>query len=182
MRALLILDMVEQARTSQGRVSWNLDDLIESGRRLRPNFNPPRVVEIRQITPTVRTKMMTVSANSRGTKLWQQVINFFKVDYVEEQDQQHPLSAQTKQGQTVFAAQLRVTENPVTVRCNCPDFFFTWNYHDRNNPQGNALFGRIANYQRKTTTYPARNPIEVPGVCKHIIGVTERLRRDRILL
>jgi len=58
--------------------------------------------------------------------------------------------------------------NSVSVRCSCPDFYFTFSYW--NWAQG-AIFGvRPRPYRRKTTTRPPRNPGKHPGCCKHCLN------------
>lgn len=61
----------------------------------------------------------------------------------------------------------------VKVRCNCLDFYYrfsTWNHND------GSLFGKKPpSYTRKTKTHPPVNPMQVPGMCKHIISMMEAI-------
>lgn len=65
-------------------------------------------------------------------------------------------------------------ETKCSVRCSCPDFYFTWAFYNHKNK---ALFGSLPKkYIRKTTTRPPRNPLKVPGICKHIFQLQSYLR------
>ena len=66
----------------------------------------------------------------------------------------------------------------VRVRCNCLDFYYrfaAWNAGD------NSLAGRPATPYRATGQRPPVNPLKVPGVCKHVIKVIERLKQGRFV-
>lgn len=64
------------------------------------------------------------------------------------------------------------------VRCQCPDFYFMWEYY---NKQNKSLIGRHIPYTRKTTTYPERNPTHSPGLCKHLIQMIKYLMDNNII-
>ena len=60
---------------------------------------------------------------------------------------------------------------------NCADFFYTWAYY--NAKSGRCLYGPLPKtYVRKTQTRPPRNPLHVPGVCKHIFNAWAILRNS----
>ena len=57
---------------------------------------------------------------------------------------------------------------------NCRDFFFTFAFY---NHATGCLYGpKPRPYVRKTTTYPPRNKLSVPGACKHIHNAWAILR------
>lgn len=66
--------------------------------------------------------------------------------------------------------------NPVEVRCDCESFRFTYAYANRRH---NALFPPdFPPYKRKTPVRggrPRRNPIKLPGRCKHLVVASEFL-------
>ena len=66
----------------------------------------------------------------------------------------------------------------VRVRCNCLDFYYrfaAWNAGD------NSLQGRPAPPYNPKGERPPVNPTRVPGVCKHVIKVVDRLKQGRIV-
>lgn len=62
----------------------------------------------------------------------------------------------------------------VKVNCNCLDFYHRFAQFNFSN---DALSGaKPPLYQRKTDNRPPVNPMKVPGMCKHIIKVIEKMR------
>lgn len=61
---------------------------------------------------------------------------------------------------------------------NCSDFTFTW---EKELFDVGSLIGRWRPYQRKTVTYPPRNPLHVPGVCKHLWSLITQLSQNDLL-
>ena len=61
------------------------------------------------------------------------------------------------------------------VVSNCKDYFYSWGWYNYYN--AHCLYGPAPRpYQRKTTTYPRRNPTGMPGICKHLYHAWEYLR------
>jgi len=80
-------------------------------------------------------------------------------------------------GKTYPLKQLSLENNDVLVRCNCPDFFWRFNYYDH---VDKSL------YNRKRKKYesqggPPANPFEMPGMCKHLMKMTKVLKQSNIL-
>lgn len=69
-------------------------------------------------------------------------------------------------------------ESRVSMSCMCQDFTFTW---EKELFDVGSLIGRWRPYQRKTQTYPPRNPKHVPGVCKHIWTLMRQLSANDLL-
>lgn len=70
--------------------------------------------------------------------------------------------------------------NPLTSRCSCADFFFTFSYYNYSN---GCLYGpRPKQYIRKTTWMPPRNPNHIPAICKHIYHSWEILRNSGLTM
>jgi hypothetical protein len=59
----------------------------------------------------------------------------------------------------------------VLVRCNCPDFFWRFNYYDH---LEQSLHGKVRK-EYSGSGAPA-NPLELPGMCKHLMKLQEVLR------
>ena len=63
---------------------------------------------------------------------------------------------------------------------NCKDYFFTWAYY---NMRAGCLYGPAPKpYVRKTTWMPPRNPMGVPGACKHIYNAWNILRNSGLTM
>lgn len=66
--------------------------------------------------------------------------------------------------------------NEVNVRCNCPDFYWRFNYYDH---LDYSLYGK------KRAKYEGNyriNPKEMPGMCKHLMSMTKALTESGILV
>lgn len=66
------------------------------------------------------------------------------------------------------------------VELNCKDFFFTASWY---NSKSGCLYGPPPRpYQRKTTTYPERNKLHAPIICKHIYNAWAILRNSGLTI
>lgn len=141
------------------------------------------------MSPLPRNKQMImkfqVHAKTKGQAMYPVTIVFHKVEYADDQSKEFPLSVTTGRGlPPVFAKQFSAGKTPVSVRCGCKDFYYTWYYYDY---KASALAGpKFRPYKRKTKPppkgMPYRNPEKVPGLCKHIIGVFKLLQKQKILV
>lgn len=83
-------------------------------------------------------------------------------------------------GETYYVKKFHALRNPLTARCTCKDFYFTWSYWDL---KAGCLYGPIPKpYKRKTTWMPERNPLHIPGCCKHIYRAWDYLKRQGFTL
>lgn len=73
---------------------------------------------------------------------------------------------------------LSLENTEVLVRCNCPDFFWRFNYYDH---LDKSLYGTK---RKKYESHggPAANPLELPGMCKHIMKMTKVISESGIFL
>lgn len=139
-------------------------------------------VSIVEMKPMPRTKSLLVSAQVAGTKLYSSQIAFYGMSYTDKKDKTHVLEVDTG-SEKMFCEQLNLDQF-VQVRCTCPDFYFTYAYPTT---QHKALLGApFPTYVPKTPEpgkkpRPARNPANIPGLCKHLNGVVMKLAEAKIL-
>lgn len=152
-----------------------------------------RIIKLPRSVPNVNAKSMifqgeAYSPGDRKKKIpaksYKPQIVFYQVDFTNEEDKEHPLSAYTKTGDLVWSEQLKSFKHPVMVRCSCLDFFFRWGYPDA---RKSALTGKDNfRYTRKTPAPPVgrpyQNPKNLPGFCKHVVGLWELLQKRRLLI
>lgn len=62
--------------------------------------------------------------------------------------------------------------NDVLVRCDCQDFYWRFNYEDRRN---GVLWGRPRRKYEASFNPGSSNPLELPGMCKHLIKMARSL-------
>ena len=75
--------------------------------------------------------------------------------------------------------------NPLTHRCDCADFFFTWAWGNYYN--GHCLYGPppkpyVAPQRKLPFGTRPRNPRSYIGVCKHIYNAWDYLKREGLTL
>ena len=172
-RSHTVLFAIEEAR--KGKPVLTISQMMEAVN----NRGEPRYVSILKTTPLVGNKTLSVKGEARGEKGYPVTATFYNVDYSMEKDEAHPLTVRAEKGHQAYMEQIVESQHPVQVRCQCPDYRHTYAHW---NKQQKALSGRaFPSYERKTTWMPERNPKHQPGICKHLIGLFERLRRDKII-
>lgn len=116
--------------------------------------------------------IVKADAYSQGGTTYKPTIQFFNVENSEESTDTVSFKGNDNQEHTIKKIGLR--DHDVKVGCNCMDFihrFAMWNYND------GSLYGEKPDLYIKTTNRPPVNPLKVPGVCKHIVKLTDRLKQ-----
>lgn len=65
----------------------------------------------------------------------------------------------------------------LVLRCNCPDFYWRFNYYDH---VDKSLYGRKRAPYESLGGAPA-NPKEMPGMCKHLMKMSKVLKQAEVL-
>jgi len=63
-------------------------------------------------------------------------------------------------------------DHDLILRCNCPDFYWRFNYFDH---LDRSLFGRVRRKYEAKANPGSANPQEMPGVCKHLMKMAQVL-------
>jgi hypothetical protein len=78
-----------------------------------------------------------------------------------------------------FDKALDLDSNLVQCYCSCEDYYFTWWYYNR---KDNCHYGRpLREYVRKTKTYPERNRLHIPGMCKHCMALANHIKKEKLI-
>lgn len=159
----------------------SLQDIRSTALSLRSSgFNAVTRININDATTNTRAKQLSFQGVVTGTSAYSVLVRFNGVSYSEAPDKEHDLSIDKGHGVYLYAARPSFSRSDVQVRCQCKDFYFTWQYYDR---QVKALAGPpFPKYVRKTDNYPERNPLHVPGYCKHIEGMVRRLLEKKFIV
>jgi len=132
-----------------------------------------------EMIPYLGTKMLHVRSisNSNGNQ-YQQAIQFNGVQFA-SQDSPEVVTFQAVDGRDAHAKPIQLSGHNCKVRCGCLDFRFRFaNY----NSGDKSLVGRPPPlYRRKTTTRPPVNPMQVPGMCKHLLKLVQTLRQQGLV-
>jgi hypothetical protein len=171
---------------TQALMEMTYNELLRQTKTGETVRNSPRVsnahkVQIQQVVliPSTNEKTLTAKATTRTSKKsYETIIVFSGVSFFNEGGNGRQ-EIQVNDGSTYFIDPIRPYKSNVKVRCTCLDFYFRWSVWDQ---RDKALTGEPPEpYHRKTTTYPPVNPQKLSGVCKHIIALTDYLKRERII-
>jgi len=140
---------------------------------MRQHATHPIVIAEIRWTPFLGAKTLFTKglAQSDG-KEYNPIILFKNVNY--NGDQVHLTASD---GLDYMFNPLSLESTNVSIRCNCPDFKWRFNYY--NSLQEKSLSGR-ARGKYESSGGPPANPLELPGMCKHIIKFVEVLNQSGI--
>lgn len=124
-----------------------------------------------EITKSVSYKMVV----NGETNNYQLNLQFFKVQYSDSKTaDMKPIDSE---GSKLFYKVPSVRNNPVHIKCSCPDFRFRF---EKELYDAGGLVGNWRRYTRKTPPppvgYPYANPKHLLGFCKHVWSALDYLR------
>lgn len=177
-RGARILQQLNEEST-YADLDTNITTSFPNTRKRQHATNEVRVQRI-DLIPYVGTQMLHVRAISAGSsgRQYQQAIQLLRVKFEPAKTNENVEILATN-GKTYYVQPIDLNNHNVKVRCNCLDFYHRFAHYNHGDK---SIVGRApVPYQRKTTTRPEVNPDHVPGMCKHLIKVVERLRTQRIV-
>ena len=141
----------------------------------RQHATGPIQISKMSLIPAVPTQDLICHGTAKsGGNTYEPKILFLEVKYQDE-DTNDNVTFTGSDGATYNIVPISLSESNVKVTCNCLDF--RWRFSIWNDDRG-ALYGDPPPpYQRKTTTRPPANPNQTPGICKHLIKMTQNLRQ-----
>lgn len=74
-------------------------------------------------------------------------------------------------GRNYFFERLKLQQD-VVLRCNCKDFYWRFNYTDK---VDRSLYGTVRKKYEAQFNPGSANPLELPGMCKHLIKLAHSL-------
>lgn len=132
-------------------------------------------IEIKEIISTPFLGMNTLFikglAQSDSGKEYNPIILFKNVNY---HNNKIPNLAEitAKDGRNYFFEKLSLENTDVLVRCNCKDFHWRFSYTDH---QNESLYGKVRKKYEAKINPGSSNPLELPGMCKHLMALTKSL-------
>jgi hypothetical protein len=163
----------------------NLHDLYANTVQAFPNTTKRQhitsTVDIKEIhwTPFLGVKTLFIKglAQSEGkTVAYNPMVLFKGVNYHQTKDKHNWVEIVASDGlHYVFE---RLGNNETLVRCNCPDFKWRFNYTDHIDF---SLYGRVRKKYEAKVNPGSANPLELPGMCKHIMKLVQSLNNAGIL-
>jgi len=134
--------------------------------------DPVRIVQL-DWTPFLGLKTLLI----RGTavnegRTYKPMVLFKQVRYGEG------INLRANDGKDYQLKPLSAENNDILIRCDCKDFHWRFNYYDH---LDHSLYGRKrAEYVSQGG--PPANPLELPGMCKHLMKMLLALRDAELLL
>lgn len=138
----------------------------------RQHATQPIKIETLDWMPFVGMKTLFIKGLARNEDRQYNTIVLFKgVDY--EADN---ITIAASDGMIYSFAPLSLERNDINVRCSCPDFSWRFNYY---NHLDKSLQGPKRKKYEGTTGVKA-NPLELPGLCKHLLKTIQVLKEARL--
>lgn len=162
----------------------NLKDLYASTVQSFPRttlrqhaIDPIKITELKW-TPFVgvNTLFLKGLAQSNG-KEYNPIMLFKGVSYHKNKDDSNWLEITANDGQNYILEKLSY-EHEILLRCNCLDFFWRFNFTDK---KDESLYGRVRKKYEAKFTPGSSNPLELPGMCKHLIKLAYALNHSGVL-
>lgn len=121
-----------------------------------------------------------VASHTRSSaKTYQSRMFFENIDYVDAEEAGGETTTFTaSDGQDYIIIPISFSGNDVKVSCSCLDFYYRFSVW--NNADGSLYGNPPPPYVKKTDREPL-NPDRVPGLCKHLIALTDELRQENFL-
>tara|TARA_Y100000034_G_scaffold35064_2_gene43027 strand:+ start:13615 stop:14124 length:510 start_codon:yes stop_codon:yes gene_type:complete len=162
-------------------IETSLNDLYDStvaafpNTTMRQHATDPIVITHLKWVPYVGMKTLFVKGLAQNeSREYNPTIVFKQVEY---NPNTHFIKLVSNDDKIYHLKQLSLENNDVLVRCNCPDFFWRFNYYDH---VDKSLYNRKRKKYESAGGPPA-NPLEMPGMCKHLIKMVKTLHRSSIL-
>jgi hypothetical protein len=178
--------------------------------RKRQHATQPIQIVRTDFTPYIGTRNLLVRGQARSgtyTNVYYKPMLFFnEVEYIQgEQQPDQPGQPEQQQGaegdmgereaevteqantvkikattgEEVTIVPIKLRDNIVRVRCDCLDFYYRfapWNFSN------DDIYGpKPKPYVRKTNHYPPANPSRSPGICKHVMKLTQACQEAGIV-
>jgi hypothetical protein len=132
----------------------------------------PIIVEELRWIPFLGVKTLFIRGHTRNEDRHYNTIVLFKnVDY-----QKNEVKITASDHKIYNFGKLSLENTDVLLRCNCPDFQWRFNYY---NHLDKSLYGSKRRQYENDSGVPA-NPLELPGMCKHLIATVKALKEARI--
>ena len=158
----------------------SLEDLYQSAvdafpnTGLRQHATHPIVITNLRWTPFLGVKTLFIKALAQNEgREYNPIILFKNVNYDGDQ-----VTITDSNDREVSFDKLSMENTDVVLRCNCKDFYWRFNYYDH---VDKSLYGRKRAAYESKGGKPS-NPLELPGMCKHLMKTAHVLREAGIFI
>lgn len=183
LRGQRIQDQLDEAArldevSTQQQLVTNIERVWPQTRKRQNATNEVNITKLEYI-PYIGTKLLHVRSQSVSNgHPYQQALQFVNVAF-EDADTPENATFKATDGTDAHVQPIVLSNTNCKCRCNCMDFYYRFAAY---NAQDRSLVGRAPKpYIRKTETRPSVNPDQVPGMCKHLLKLTETLRQNGLV-
>jgi len=134
-----------------------------------------------QYIPITYNNILRIQSESLtdGGNVHKQLMDIVNVTF-QPPNSENTVGVTDELGRERFVTPVELNVHNVKVNCDCKDYEFRFaNFNIQNKCH---LGPPPPPYVRKTTTRPEVNPMKVPGMCKHLLRVTEDMQKQGILI
>jgi hypothetical protein len=131
--------------------------------------------------PFLGTKTLFVKGLAQNTHHgteYSPMIQFKNVKYHDARDVGGLVEIVASDNKPYLLEKLDAAGNDCRIRCSCGDFGYRFNYYDH---VDKSLYGRKRKKYEGQGLWKA-NPLELPGMCKHLMVLAKALQHAEILL
>ena len=144
----------------------------------RQHATDPIEIDRLQVVPFlgVRTLFLKTRAINEGRE-YGPLILFKNIQYQDEPGI-GVLSLRGSDGKSYHFERPKVDWSDALLRCNCKDFHWRFNYFDH---LDQSLYGRKRGLYKAKQNPGAANPMQMPGMCKHLMKMMEVLANSGLI-
>jgi hypothetical protein len=106
-------------------------------------------------------------------------IMLFKGIVYKEEEGKKLIKIKMSTGKEYFVEQIDSEKNDVLVRCNCKDFYWRFVHY---NKEDKSLYGRDRSPYKGLIRPNTANPMEMAGMCKHLIKMAKIIKETNLLI
>jgi len=103
----------------------------------------------------------------------------FKNIVYKEEEGKKSVKIRMSTGKEYFVEQIDSEKNDVLVRCNCQDFYWRFVHY---NKEDKSLYGRDRRKYEALARPNTANPMEMAGMCKHLIKMAKIIKETNLLI
>ena len=158
--------------TERGNPPLSLSGLLKSTAKALPAaLDNSRKVDIRQLVLSTHSDLASVftsRSRSDNGEVYRTTVAY-----------RSRRSASGKTGNTGEGDTPSASSDPAMVRCECRSYYF-W-FATANQKAGCQYGEDFPRYRRKTTDrtkFPEKNPGKLPGLCKHLVRMSQVMIKD----
>ena len=118
-----------------------------------------------------------LAKNIDNQKEYNTTVLFKNIKYLQKENK-NSIRLIASDDKKYFLETINANSNEVLVRCDCPDFYWRFNYY---NSLDKSLYGRKRKKYESISNGRIANVKKAPGMCKHLIKMIKALSDSKIM-